>query len=242
MLAIERWRRAWARLAERLPVVDVLIGMSGWRLDRLNLAWIAGGAASFGVARLVMSSGSARAALVHYVSSLLFYYAGNTIILASGLPRRLIQRYGEERAYRGYETLLALMFVNQGLGLGAMCALGPGSELPIRASVAHAIGAMAFAIGLVVKVWATLVLGLDVYYYRDMFLGRPVTEFEASGPYKVFRNPMYGVGQLHAYGYALLCRSATGLARYLALYPSGDRRAEAQAVIDEDRARRPPAP
>jgi hypothetical protein len=83
--------------------------------------------------------------------------------------------------------------------------------LPISTAVAYGLGGVLFAIGLVVKVWATLIVGVDVYYYRDMFLGKKVAGFAATGPYRYLANPMYGVGQLHAYGYAVLHRSLPGL-------------------------------
>jgi hypothetical protein len=74
------------------------------------------------------------------------------------------------------------------------------------------MGTVFCAIGIIVKVWATVVVGVDVYYYRDMFLGRPVSPFVGGGPYRFFRNPMYGVGQLHAYGVAILMsRSWSGV-------------------------------
>jgi protein-S-isoprenylcysteine O-methyltransferase Ste14 len=49
-----------------------------------------------------------------------------------------------------------------------------------------------------------------VYYFRDMFLGRPVAPICDGGPYRFLRNPMYSVGQLQGYGYALLYGSLPG--------------------------------
>jgi protein-S-isoprenylcysteine O-methyltransferase Ste14 len=156
---------------------------------------------------------------VFYVCTLAFYYAGNSFILASDIPARLVRRFGEDRAFRAYETVLALMFINQGLGVGCVGALDLGARwtLPPTPSI-YALGALLFAVGLLVKVWSTAVVGVDVYYYRDMFLGRPVSEFTSSGPYRVLDNPMYGVGQLHAYGYAILNRSIAGVLATLACH------------------------
>ena len=112
------------------------------------------------------------------------------------------------------EAILGLMFINQGLGMACVgaLALGPGWLLPGSSLLLWSIGGALCAVGLTVKVWATLVAGVDVYYYRDMFLRRPVSKFVVSGPYRVLRNPMYGVGQLHAYGIAILMsRSWNGL-------------------------------
>jgi protein-S-isoprenylcysteine O-methyltransferase Ste14 len=118
----------------------------------------------------------------------------------------------ERRALLRYDTILGLMFLNQGLGLSCMGAIElPGIRLPSGLAT-MLIGVVFVAIGITVKVWATKLVGVDVYYYHDLFLDKPVGTFVRSGPYRFLANPMYGVGQLHAYGYALLERSAAGLA------------------------------
>jgi protein-S-isoprenylcysteine O-methyltransferase Ste14 len=53
---------------------------------------------------------------------------------------------------------------------------------------------------------------MDVYYYRDLFQdeagdGGLVT----TGPYSIFSNPMYGVGNLSLYGAAIEAGSFEGL-------------------------------
>ena len=195
-------------------VAYAFTAMSGWRLDHLNIAWVVGGLLSLATAQLLLGLQDPWYSLSFFAFSLLFYYAGNTVFLLSKLPSRMVARWGEDRAYRIYETILGLMFINQGLGMGCVgaLALGPRWLLPGPPLLLGLVGAALCAVGLTVKVWATLVAGVDVYYYRDMFLGRPVSPFVASGPYRVLRNPMYGVGQLHAYGIAILIsRSWNGL-------------------------------
>ncbi|MDB4933541.1 MAG: hypothetical protein JWP87_513 [Labilithrix sp.] len=189
-----------------LHVVYVFAAMSGWRLDHLNVAWVVGGVLSLTTAQVLIRSHDPRLSLSYFVFSLLFYYGGNTVFLMSKLPARMVARWGEDRAYRIYETILALMFMNQGLGVGCIgsLTLGPRWLLPGSPTLLWVIGAGLCAVGIIVKVWATVVVGVDVYYYRDMFLDRPVSPFVASGPYRVFRNPMYGIGQLHAYGVVVL--------------------------------------
>jgi Phospholipid methyltransferase len=199
---------ARSAVSRAIRVGKLMLAMSGWRIERLRPAWVMGGLASIALARVVTHRSDA--ALAYFALSVVFYYGGNALVLWSGLGRAWVARLGEERAFRVYEMLLAMMFLNQGLGLGAATASGEGS-LPISAPLALAVGLPLAAIGLLVKVWATEVLGVDVYYYKDLFLGRPVSAFAARGPYRVLANPMYGVGQLHAYGYALAYRSTSGL-------------------------------
>jgi protein-S-isoprenylcysteine O-methyltransferase Ste14 len=44
-----------------------------------------------------------------------------------------------------------------------------------------------------------------------MFLGRKITDFVVSGPYKYLNNPMYGIGQLQSYAIAIWYGSFYGL-------------------------------
>ncbi|MDB4933542.1 MAG: hypothetical protein JWP87_514 [Labilithrix sp.] len=189
-----------------LRVVYVFAAMSGWRLDRLNAAWIVGGALSLAAGQILIGLRDPALSLSFFAFSLLFYYGGNTAFLVSKLPARMIARWGEARAYRIYETVLALMFINQGLGVACVgsLSLGPRWLLSGSPMVLTLLGVALSAAGIVTKLWATVLAGVDVYYYRDMFLGRPVSTFVAEGPYRILRNPMYGVGQLHAYGIAIL--------------------------------------
>jgi protein-S-isoprenylcysteine O-methyltransferase Ste14 len=44
-----------------------------------------------------------------------------------------------------------------------------------------------------------------------MFMGRKISDFVLSGPYKYFKNPMYGIGQLPGYAMAIWYGSKYGL-------------------------------
>jgi protein-S-isoprenylcysteine O-methyltransferase Ste14 len=68
-----------------------------------------------------------------------------------------------------------------------------------------------FTIGSVTKLWAAHVVTVDIYYWKDMFVGHKISEFVGSGPYRWLKNPMYGVGQLPAYAVALWYGSLWGL-------------------------------
>lgn len=193
-------------------IATTFVAMSGFRLDRLNAVWVAFGALSFVVAHEVTLRASVPLTLAYWLFTLALYYGGNSVFLGGTARLRLVERLGEARATRVYDTALGLMFVNQGLGLGCVSALVlPGATLGIPPFVALAVGLAMCAVGIVVKVWATMVLGVDGYYYRDLFLGRGASGFVCRGPYRLFANPMYGIGQLHAYGFALLHRSVPGL-------------------------------
>jgi protein-S-isoprenylcysteine O-methyltransferase Ste14 len=77
--------------------------------------------------------------------------------------------------------------------------------------VGYWVVALLFIAGSVIKLWSARVVGVGIYYWKDMFLGRKISDFVVSGPYKYFSNPMYGLGQLPAYAVALWYGSSTGL-------------------------------
>ena len=212
---VRRWRpaaRARSALYGVLRIVSTVFAMAGWRLEHLNAVWVAGGVSSVFLAHVLITRADWRLTVPYFLLTLVFYYGGNAMILRSDVPARMIARLGEERAFRAYETVAGLMFLNQGLGVGCMAALHASRwEHGVPAPLFLAAGVGLFAVGLVVKLWATLTVGVDVYFFRDMFLGRPLTPACGGGPYRFLRNPMYSLGQLQGYGYALLYGSLPGL-------------------------------
>ncbi len=205
------WERGLLRGLAR--IVSTVFAMAGWRLEHLNVAWVAGSVVSLLIAHVLIDRADWRLTLPYLLLTLVFYYGGNAAILRSDIPARAIARLGERRAFRAYETLAGLMFLNQGLGVGCMSALHlPRWEEAVPAPLVLAAGAALFAVGLVVKLWATLTVGVDVYFFRDMFLGRPLAPACDGGPYRFLHNPMYSLGQLQGYGYALLYGSLPGIA------------------------------
>ncbi len=200
-------------LRKVVRLVSTVFAMAGWRLEHLNIVWAAGSVASVALAHVLITRADWRLTLPYLLFTLVFYYGGNALILTSSLPARAVQRLGEQRAFRAYETVAGLMFLNQGLGVGCMAALHlPSLERAVPVHLVLAAGLVLFAAGLTVKLWATLTVGVDAYYFRDMFLGRPLAPACGGGPYRFLSNPMYSVGQLQGYGYALLYGSFPGLA------------------------------
>jgi protein-S-isoprenylcysteine O-methyltransferase Ste14 len=72
-------------------------------------------------------------------------------------------------------------------------------------------GIVMIALGIGVKAWAAFSLGSGAYYWEDFFLPERVATPEPPGPYRYLKNPMYTLGYLHAYGFALVCGSWLGL-------------------------------
>lgn len=138
-----------------------------------------------------------------------------------GLADTLTVKFGEARGWKIYELLTSVLFFQRGLSFGLLAEATSGTmELAVggffhwdntqiqTCSVClKVLGVLLTAIGLWINVAATFVIGIDTYYYKDLFLRRALGEFKVAGPYKYFSNPMYGIGQASGYGAALFAGS-----------------------------------
>ena len=159
-------------------------------------------------------AGNEQLALRYALGSILFYVGFISIVLPqNGLRRWFIRRWGEEKGYLVFEATLGLLFFHNAAAIGyvATAAAGPRWAF-IPEAVVVALAAVLFMVGSVTKLWAAIVVSVDIYYWKDMFLGRQVSGFVETGPYRYLSNPMYGIGQLQAYALALFFHSPTGLA------------------------------
>ncbi len=139
-----------------------------------------------------------------------FLYA---VLRPNGLRLWIIKRFkSEEKGYRVYESVLGFLFLNNGVSIGYISS-STRSDLfnGVPEIILLLIGGTLFAFGYLIKLWSAKVVTSDIYYWKDMFLGRKICEFVSSGPYKFISNPMYGVGQLQGYAVAILNGSVPGL-------------------------------
>ncbi|MEU9283630.1 PEMT/PEM2 methyltransferase family protein [Streptomyces sp. NPDC048275] len=146
------------------------------------------------------------------------YYGGIITVLGTSVKRRISDRLGEKRAYLAYEAVLGVVFLNQGFSQAVlMYAFGSSFPAGVPVWLSWSAGTVLIVVGTTFKLWSAHLTGLDTFYCRDMFLDRRRDHADGSGlvtsgPYRFFRNPMYGIGTVHAYGFALWCRSVEGLA------------------------------
>jgi protein-S-isoprenylcysteine O-methyltransferase Ste14 len=82
----------------------------------------------------------------------------------------------------------------------------------VSSAVTIPVGVLLVALGIGIKRWAARSLDPGAYYWRDFFAPDEARLPDPPGPYRFFEHPMYTVGYLHAYGFALVCGSAIGLA------------------------------
>jgi hypothetical protein len=152
-------------------------------------------------------------AIAYFVCSTIVYLGFIFLVLPErGLRLRLIQKLDEENAYRYYEGFLAFAFFHNGASLTfiSQSSIGSGFLEGIPSPIVIAIVVVLFVVGLGVKIWSAYVVGIPIYYWKDMFLGRKVSDFVVTGPYKYFSNPMYGIGQLQVYAIAIYYNSSYG--------------------------------
>lgn len=195
-------------------IVAALFATSGIRLDKLSLHRILLLGASFVVYFLMITRATFHVALAYYLTEFVLRYLflfGSFV--RGGIAERLMASLGEEKGYEVYETVTALMFFHSASAFSTLVkttqwTLFPGLH---PTDVMIVLGILLSGAGFVVNIWATLIIGVDIYYYKDLFLGRFLTDFKQQGPYRVFKNPMYGIGQSAAYGAALMSGSLAGI-------------------------------
>ncbi|MGE5861009.1 MAG: PEMT/PEM2 family methyltransferase [Ignavibacteria bacterium] len=149
--------------------------------------------------------------LLVFLSRYLFLFFS---FVENGIAEQLKKRFGEAKGFEIYKVITALMFFLSGSSFSLMIYKSK-ILIPLYnyfGSLFVAAGIIAVLTGMIVNVWSTLVVGIDVYYYKDLFLGKAVVDFKKEGPYSIFSNPMYGMGQANGYGYALIHGSAAGIA------------------------------
>lgn len=139
-----------------------------------------------------------------------FIYA---VLPENGLRRWFIKKWGgENKGYLAFEAILGFLFFNNATSIAYIASSTPGDIfgfIPDGFLLAWAV--VIFCVGFIVKILATKAVSVDIYYWKDMFVGRKICDFVITGPYKYLNNPMYGVGQLQSYAIAIWYGSIYGL-------------------------------
>ena len=135
-----------------------------------------------------------------------------TALKPNGLGDYWCKKYGKDKAYRIYEAILGFIFFHPANSLiyFNMCFAGESFSAFLSKDLQYIFYIILFSFGLFVKLWSAVLVGVDVYYCRDMFLKRKVVPFQKKGVYRFFKNPMYGVGHFHAYSIPLQYGSWVG--------------------------------
>jgi len=154
-------------------------------------------------------------AVIYFILAEILYLGFiSSVLPENGLRHWFMRKWGDEKkGYRAYETILGFLFFHNGASIGYIASSSPGTLFNIDdRGVIFLFLPILIAFGFIIKIWAAKVVSVDIYYWKDMFLGRKICDFAVTGPYKYFSNPMYGIGQLPAYATAIWYGSRLGLA------------------------------
>lgn len=154
-------------------------------------------------------------AVIYWGASMIFHY---TILFGTfikgGFKDHWLQKYSSrEEAYLRFEGWLSLAFFHNGVAFGFLYVNTPLNEFFSFAdnSLIFVVGLILQLTGFTIKFLATWLVGIPVYYYKDMFTEEKIIDFKKTGIYKYVNNPMYGIGQLNGYGTAISAFSLYGI-------------------------------
>lgn len=152
-------------------------------------------------------------AFFYFALSELLYIGFISVVLSkNGLRLWFVKKWGDEGGYLVFEAILGILFFHNALSIGYVAsATSDGFSFDINRYVFLILIGIPFIAGFIIKILAAKAVSVDIYYWKDMFLGRKICDFVVTGPYKYFSNPMYGVGQMQAYAAALWYVSGYGL-------------------------------
>lgn len=195
--------------------IDLIISMAGYVPKHATLPrTIAFGASiAFSLYLSKYQPDNTTLAFIYFAISELFYIGFISAVLAGdGIRLWFIKKWGDEEGYLVYEAILGLLFFHNALGIGFVASATAGAfSFNINKYIFLALVGLPFIAGFVIKILSAKAVSIDIYYWKDMFLGRRICDFVVSGPYKYFSNPMYGIGQMQAYAAAFWYGSVYGL-------------------------------
>jgi protein-S-isoprenylcysteine O-methyltransferase Ste14 len=213
-------------MANKIPMTNIfnkikeylllLISMAGYVPSNATLFRSVAMLSSFAFAFYLgnFQPGNSTLAIVFFILSEIFYLGFINVVLSeNGLRHWFIKKWGNENdGYKAYEGVLGFLFFLNGVSIGYIASATPGDIFDfVPENILFVIVTIMFVGGFLIKIFAAKAVTIDIYYWKDMFLGRKICDFVVSGPYKYFSNPMYGIGQLQAYASAIWYGSAYGL-------------------------------
>jgi protein-S-isoprenylcysteine O-methyltransferase Ste14 len=140
-------------------------------------------------------------------------------VLFTGIALRRQERHeaytrvwGVEGGFRRFRRAVSVLMLNDVFAFGLLCVVTRGTlEVGVSRPALIAVGIVLVVVGISVKVWAANTLGGEAYYWYNFFAPPKTPHVVLAGPYRFLSNPMYTVGYLQAYGFALITGSMAGL-------------------------------
>jgi protein-S-isoprenylcysteine O-methyltransferase Ste14 len=120
-------------------------------------------------------------------------------------------RFGKVEGFRRFRRTAAVIMNNDALAFVVLCIATRNTwQLTLPTAATVTVGAVLVIIGLGTKLWAVRTLGSDAYYWHNFFDPDAAIGPVSSGPYRFMSSPMYTIGYLQTYGFALMLRSLPG--------------------------------
>ncbi len=202
-------------LKKILSYLEIILAMMGYVLKHVTVkrTIIMLIAISISIYFIIYQSHNSKLAFIYFILAEVLYISFIYLVLAkNGYRKWFIKKWGEEKGFLVFEGVLGFLFFNNGASIGYLTSATSQNLFNfIPNKFILVIVAIMFVFGFMVKIFAAKATSIDIYYWKDMFLDRKISEFVVSGPYKYFNNPMYGVGQLQGYAMAIWYGSGYGL-------------------------------
>ncbi len=144
------------------------------------------------------------------------YYLLLALFFKARFFEYLWNKVGRAKTIMIFEPMLAVMFLGFMLGFGSLVAATAGRGFSIHEFIGSTLILKIFCvviwvIGYIFKTWATWLIGMDVFFFRDQILRTPNERLVQSKIYTYFTHPTYSVGYLGVYAYPLWMDSVIGL-------------------------------
>ena len=193
----------------------LLLGTAGIVLPNMTPArWLSIALSSI-VVYFLFQHPSLELGLTYWFLSMVFHYTVlfGTFVKGGFKEYWLRNSSTKEEAHLKFEACLSLAFFHNGLAFSYLyyTSLNPEGFAFAPSIWILIIGVIFQAIRFVIKFMATWQIGLNIYYYKDMFIEEKVIDFEEKGIFKIMSNPLYCWGQLNGYGAALYAFSWYGI-------------------------------
>ncbi|HEV2670308.1 MAG TPA: PEMT/PEM2 methyltransferase family protein [Gemmatimonadales bacterium] len=131
-------------------------------------------------------------------------------VLFVGITLKRDQR--EPGEFRRFRRVASFVMYNDAVAFIMLCLLTRNTlALPVSTTVSFITGVALAIVGTGTKLWAARTLGSDAYYWHNFFDPANARGPVATGPYRYVSNPMYTIGYLQTYGFALITLSLPGM-------------------------------
>ena len=151
-------------------------------------------------------------AFSYHIISRLAYVIGVGVALRRQEQHQAFTRnLDAEAGYRRFRRLAASLMNNDAVSFFIMCVL---TRHTIHFPFPHVfvvIGVILGLAGIAIKRWAAVSLERGSFFWRNFFVPEDYENYNPRGPYRYMRNPMYTIGYIHMYGWALANASLFGL-------------------------------